>query len=52
MAEQDINYTHGKIKPPRSFLMGYIRLIKTQKENIDKILWNSIRHPPRKEFRN
>ena len=51
MAEQDINYTHGKINPPRSFLMGYIRFIKTKQENIDKILWSSIRHPPRKEFR-
>ena len=51
MAEQDINYTHGKIQPPRSFLMGYIRFIKTKQENIDKILWSSIRHPPRNEFR-
>jgi len=49
--EQDINYTHGKIQPPRSFLMGYIRFIKTKQENIDKILWSSIRHPPRNEFR-
>ncbi|MBI2663657.1 hypothetical protein HYX15_03970 [Candidatus Woesearchaeota archaeon] len=51
MAEQDINYTKGKIQPPRSFLMGYIRFIKAGQENIDKILWSSIRHPPRKEFR-
>ena len=51
MAEQDINYTHGKIIPPRSFLMGYIRFVKSGQENIDKILWNSIRHPPKKEFR-
>jgi hypothetical protein len=51
MAEQDINYTKGKIKPPRSFLMGYIRFVKSGEENIDKILWNSIRHPPREEFR-
>lgn len=51
MSEQDINYTMGKIQPPRSFLMGYIRFIKVGQENIDKILWSSIRHPPRKEFR-
>ena len=51
MSEQDINYTKGKIQPPRSFLMGYIRFIKTKQENIDKILWSSIRHPPRVEFR-
>lgn len=51
MAEQDINYTKGKIKPPRSYLMGYIRFVKSEKENIDKLLWNSIRHPPKKEFR-
>ena len=51
MAEQDINYTKGKIQPPRSFLMGYIRFVKSKRENIDKILWSSIRHPPRNEFR-
>lgn len=51
MSEQDINYTHGKVQPPRSFLMGYLRFIKTQQQNIDKILWSSTRHPPRKEFR-
>ncbi|MEM4245254.1 MAG: hypothetical protein QXR60_03570 [Candidatus Nanoarchaeia archaeon] len=52
MAEQDINYIHGKIKPPRAYIMGYIRLIKKGEENIDKVLWNSVRHPPRKEFIN
>jgi len=26
-------------------------IVKSQGENIDKVLWNSIRHPPRKEFR-
>ena len=51
MSEQDINYTKGKVQPPRAYLMGYIRLIKTKRENIDKVLWNSIRHPPRIEFR-
>mgnify|MGYP001590659231 FL=1 len=51
MSEQDVNYTKGKIQPPRAYLMGYIRLIKTKQENIDKVLWNSIRHPPRIEFR-
>jgi len=50
MAEQDINYTHGKVQPPRAFLMGYLRFIKTQEQNIDKILWSSTRHPPRQEF--
>lgn len=51
MSEQDINYTKGKVQPPRSYLMGYIRQIKLGQENIDKLLWNSIRHPPKKEFR-
>lgn len=50
MAEQDINYTHGKVQPPRAYLMGYLRFIKTQEQNIDKILWSSTRHPPRQEF--
>lgn len=50
MAEQDINYTHGKVLPPRAFLMGYLRFIKTQEQNIDKVLWSSTRHPPRVEF--
>jgi len=50
MSEQDINYTHGKVQPPRAFLMGYLRFIKTQEQNIDKILWSSTRHPPRIEF--
>ena len=50
MAEQDINYTEGKVKPPRAFLMGYLRFIKSKEQNIDKVLWSSTRHPPRKEF--
>lgn len=50
MSEQDINYTEGKVQPPRAFLMGYLRFIKTQTENIDKLLWSSTRHPPRQEF--
>ncbi len=50
MAEQDINYTTGKIQPPRAFLMGYLRFIKSKEQNIDKILWSSTRHPPRTEF--
>jgi len=50
MAEQDINYTHGKVQPPRAFLMGYLRFIKTKQQNIDKILWSSTRHPPKQEF--
>lgn len=51
MLEQDINYDFGKIQPPRSFLMGYIRMIKAGTEELDKLLWSSTRHPPRKEFR-
>ena len=50
MAEQDINYTHGKVQPPRAFLMGYLRFIEKKEQNIDKILWSSTRHPPRQEF--
>lgn len=50
MAEQDINYTTGKVQPPRAFLMGYLRFIKSKEQNIDKILWSSTRHPPRIEF--
>ncbi len=50
MAEQDINYTHGKVQPPRAFLMGYLRFIRKQEQNIDKILWSSTRHPPKQEF--
>ena len=51
MLEQDINYHFGKIQPPRSYLMGYIRMINAGIEEIDKLLWSSTRHPPRKEFR-
>ena len=51
MAEQEINYTKGKVQPPRAYLMGYIRMIRTGNFEIDKILWSSTRHPPRKEFR-
>ncbi len=50
MAEQDINYSDGKVQPPRAYLMGYLRFISTKEQNIDKILWSSIRHPPRQEF--
>lgn len=51
MLEQDINYGFGKVQPPRSYLMGYIRIIRTGVEEIDKLLWSSTRHPPKKEFR-
>jgi hypothetical protein len=51
MLEQDINYDFGKIQPPRSYLMGYIRMIRSGVEEIDKLLWSSIRHAPKKEFR-
>lgn len=50
MSEQDINYTHGKVQPPRAYLMGWLRFIKTQEQNIDKVLWSSIRHAPRQAF--
>ena len=49
--EQDINYDFGKVQPPRAYLMGYIRMIRLDIEEIDKLLWNSTRHPPRMEFR-
>lgn len=51
MLEQDINYHFGKVQPPRSYLMGYIRMIQLQAEEIDKLLWSSTRHPPRKIYR-
>ncbi len=51
MLEQDINYDFGKIQPPASYLMGYIRMIRSGVGEIDKLLWSSTRHPPKKEFR-
>jgi hypothetical protein len=51
MIEQDVNYIFGKVNPPRAYLMGYIRMIMRGAEEIDKLLWSSIRHPPRMEFR-
>lgn len=51
MLEQDINYTFGKVQPPRSYLMGYIRMIRLKAEELDKLLWSSTRHPPRVPFR-
>lgn len=51
MIEQEINYTHGRVKPPRAYIMGYIRMIRTAEFEIDKLLWSSTRHPPRMEFR-
>ncbi|MEW6592921.1 MAG: hypothetical protein AB1305_04510 [Candidatus Hadarchaeota archaeon] len=51
MLEQDINYGFGKVQPPRAYLMGYIRMIRLGVEEIDKLLWSSTRHPPRKKFR-
>lgn len=51
MIEQDINYDFGKVKPPRAYLMGYIRMIRLEAEEIDKILWSSTRHPPRVKYR-
>lgn len=49
--EQDLNYTFGKVLPPRDYLMGYIRMVRLGVEEIDKLLWGSTRHPPRIEFR-
>ena len=49
--EQDINYDFGKVQPPRVYLMGYIRMIRLDVQEIDKLLWGSTRHPPRMEFR-
>lgn len=51
MCEQEICYTDGKVKPPRAYLMGYIRLVRSGEVEIDKVLWNSIRHPPLIRFR-
>ena len=51
MLEQDINYNFGKIQPPRAYLMGYIRMVQLNAEEIDKLLWSSTRHPPRKLYR-
>jgi len=51
MLEQDINYSFGKVQPPRAYLMGYIRMIQQDAEEIDKLIWSSTRHPPRKGFR-
>lgn len=47
MVEQDINYSKGKVQPPRAYLMGYIRMIRENAEEIDKLLWSSTAHPPR-----
>lgn len=51
MCEQEICYTDGKVKPPRAYLMGYIRLVHSGEAEIDKLLWNSVRHPPLIRFR-
>ena len=51
MLEQDINYNFGKVKPPRAYLMGYIRMIRLKAEELDKLLWGSTKHPPRIAFR-
>jgi len=46
MVEQEINYTFGKVQPPRAFMMGYIRLIRDTDLEIDKLLWRATRNPP------
>ncbi len=51
MLEQDINYHFGNVQPPRAYLMGYIRMVQLNAEEIDKLLWSSTRHPPRKLYR-
>jgi len=51
MAEQEIAYPGGKVKPPRAYIMGYIRIIREGEQEIDKLLWNSIRHPPPIKYR-
>lgn len=51
MAEQEIAYPGGKVKPPRAYIMGYIRIIREGQQEIDKVLWNSIRHPPAIKYR-
>ena len=51
MAEQEIAYPGGKVKPPRAYIMGYIRIIREGQQEIDKLLWNSIRHPPAIKYR-
>ena len=50
MLEQEINYTFGNVQPPRAYIMGYIRMIRTGKYEIDKLLWAGIRNPPPKKF--
>ncbi len=52
MLEQDINYHFGNVQPPRAYLMGYIRMVQVNAEEIDKLLWSSTRHPPRTLYRN
>jgi hypothetical protein len=50
MLEQDINYDFGKIQPPKAYMMGYIRMVRTGEFEIDKLLWSSLRNPPPKKF--
>jgi len=50
MVEQEINYTFGQVNPPRAFLMGYIRLIKSGEYEIDRVLWSATRNPPPVRF--
>ena len=50
MLEQDKNYKSGKVQPPRGYLMGYIRMIRENAVEIDKLLWSSIRNPPSEKW--
>jgi hypothetical protein len=53
MVEQDINWAERKTecKPPRSYLMGYIRMIHSGGKEIDRLLWSATRNPPPKRLR-
>lgn len=56
MIEQEFNYgpkgcKEGKVKPPREFLMRFIRWIASGEEEIDKIITNAVRNwPPPAKF--
>lgn len=53
MIEQDINWSERKTQcqPPRSYLMGYIRMVHSGEKEIDRLLWSATRNPPSKKWR-
>ena len=53
MIEQDINWSYRKTQcdPPRSYLMGYIRMVHSGEKEIDRLLWSATRNPPPKKWR-